>query len=95
MSPNTQSSACSSTTPSNPATLNAGTLAAAFAALIVAGLYSLGDEYHQSFVPGRGASLVDCGIDTAGALIGLVLLYPGRGRHASNIAAEEVKKGTG
>ncbi len=56
---------------------------AAFAALIVAGLYSLGDEYHQSFVPGRGASLVDCGIDTAGALIGLVLLYPGRGRHAN------------
>jgi VanZ family protein len=47
----------------------------AFSALVIAGLYSLTDEYHQSFVPGRTASLVDCGIDTAGALFGLVLLY--------------------
>ena len=39
----------------------------AFAAVIIAGLYSLTDEYHQGFVPGRTASLVDCGIDTAGA----------------------------
>ena len=72
----------------------------AFGALIVAGLFSLTDEYHQIFVPGRTASLVDCGIDTAGALLGLVLLYVGRHLHASNsnIAAvneskEEIKKG--
>jgi VanZ family protein len=50
----------------------------AFAALVVAGLFSLTDEYHQSFVPGRSASLLDCGFDTAGALLGLVLLYGGR-----------------
>jgi VanZ family protein len=50
----------------------------AFGALVVAGLFSLADEYHQSFVPGRTASLVDCGIDTAGALLGLVFLYGGR-----------------
>jgi VanZ family protein len=62
----------------------------AFGALVVAGLYSLADEYHQSFVPGRTASLVDCGIDTAGALLGLVLLYGGRRLQASqsSIAAE-------
>ena len=50
----------------------------AFAALIIAGLFSLLDEYHQSFVPGRTASLMDCGIDTAGALLGMVLLYAAR-----------------
>jgi VanZ family protein len=59
----------------------------AFGALVVAGLYSLLDEYHQSFVPGRTASLVDCGIDTLGALVGLLLLYVGtrlQGREPAN-----------
>jgi len=50
----------------------------AYGALIIAGLYSLTDEYHQSFVPGRTASLVDCGIDTVGALLGMVFLYAAR-----------------
>ena len=74
----------------------------AFGALLVAGLFSLVDEYHQSFVPGRTASLADSGIDTAGALLGMVLLYGGRRLQASHssIAAEneseaEMKKGTG
>jgi VanZ family protein len=74
---------------------------AAFGALLIAGLFSLGDEYHQSFVPGRTASLVDCAIDTAGALLALVLLYGGRRLQASHssIAAEneskaDAKKGT-
>jgi VanZ family protein len=62
----------------------------AFGALVVAGLFALTDEYHQSFVPGRTASLVDCGIDTAGALLGLVLLYAGRRIHAGN--SEGVKR---
>ena len=74
----------------------------AFGALLIAGLFSLADEYHQSFVPGRTASLVDCGIDTAGALLGLVLLYGGRRLQAShsskaaeNESKAEMKKGTG
>ena len=50
----------------------------AVSAVIVAGLFSLTDEYHQSFVPGRTASIVDCGIDTFGALAGMLLLYAGR-----------------
>ena len=58
----------------------------AFAALIIAGLFSLLDEYHQSFVPGRTASLVDCGIDTAGALLGMVFLYVAR--HLQGHASE-------
>jgi VanZ family protein len=35
--------------------------------IVIAGLYSLTDEYHQSFVAGRTPSLIDCGIDTVGA----------------------------
>ena len=50
----------------------------AVSAVVVAGLFSLTDEYHQSFVPGRTASIVDCGIDTFGALAGMLLLYASR-----------------
>lgn len=47
----------------------------AVCALIIAGLYSLSDEFHQLFVPGRGPSLVDSGIDTFGAFLGIVMVY--------------------
>ena len=47
----------------------------AVAAVVVAGLFSLTDEYHQSFVPGRTASIRDCGLDTFGALVAMALLY--------------------
>jgi VanZ family protein len=50
----------------------------AVCAVVVAGLFSLTDEYHQSFVPGRTASIKDCGIDTFGALLAMTLLYVGR-----------------
>ncbi len=50
----------------------------AVSAVIVAGLFSLTDEYHQSFVPGRTASIKDCGIDTFGASAAMLLLYVGR-----------------
>ncbi len=35
--------------------------------LVVSALYACSDEYHQSFVPGRSASVVDISIDTVGA----------------------------
>jgi VanZ family protein len=47
----------------------------ALAAVAIAAIYSLSDEFHQLFVPGRGASLVDCGIDAAGAAVGMLLIY--------------------
>jgi len=50
----------------------------ALSAVIVAGLFSLTDEYHQSFVPGRTASLKDCGIDAFGAFVAMLILYAGR-----------------
>ncbi len=40
--------------------------------VIVAGMYSLTDEFHQAFVPGRTPSLIDCGIDTTGAALGIL-----------------------
>jgi len=42
---------------------------------LVAVIYSLTDEYHQSFVPGRNASLTDCGIDAIGAALGILAYY--------------------
>jgi len=37
--------------------------------------YSLTDEFHQLFVPGRGGSLVDCGIDASGGAFSLLAIY--------------------
>lgn len=38
-------------------------------------LYACTDEFHQSFVPGRGAAFTDVLIDTSGALVAMVLLW--------------------
>jgi len=43
--------------------------------LLVAIAYSVSDEFHQSFVPSRTASIYDCMIDTAGAFIALVIIW--------------------
>ncbi|SHG36329.1 VanZ family protein [Ornithinibacillus halophilus] len=42
-------------------------------AFCLAVLYAASDEYHQSFIPGRGPQLKDVGIDSAGAFVGIVL----------------------
>jgi VanZ family protein len=44
--------------------------------LIVIGicvLYAISDEYHQLFVAGRGAQVKDVFIDSAGAIVGIVI----------------------
>jgi VanZ family protein len=43
--------------------------------LLLAMLYSLSDEFHQSFVPSRTASIHDSLIDSAGALIALTIIW--------------------
>ncbi len=48
---------------------------AAIWSVAVAALYALTDEFHQLFELGRKASLMDCGIDTAGALLGMLGIY--------------------
>ncbi len=40
-------------------------------ALVIAVIYGLSDEFHQSFVPGRNADLLDVITDAAGAAAGL------------------------
>ncbi len=48
---------------------------AAMWSIVISGLYSLTDEFHQMFVPGRGPSIKDCGIDTVGAAAAMLLVY--------------------
>jgi VanZ family protein len=43
--------------------------------IVVATVYSLTDEFHQLFVPGRHASLLDCGLDTIGAALAMLVPY--------------------
>lgn len=45
----------------------------AFCALLFVFLYAASDEFHQSFIPGRGPAFSDVLIDTAGGLTGIIL----------------------
>jgi VanZ family protein len=47
----------------------------ALRSVALAGLYSLTDEYHQSFVSDRTPALLDCGIDTTGAALGALIVF--------------------
>ncbi len=49
-------------------------LRAAALAFTIAGIYSMSDEFHQWFVPGRTAAATDCLIDMSGAAAGQGLL---------------------
>ena len=44
-------------------------------ALVIAALYAVSDEFHQSFVPSRTASAWDVLIDTCGAAAGLLIVW--------------------
>jgi VanZ family protein len=44
-----------------------------FLTLGICCVYALSDEFHQSFVPGRNATLIDVGIDGLGASVGLLV----------------------
>lgn len=43
-------------------------------AFVIAVLYAISDEYHQTFVPGRNGTMWDVMIDLAGAFGGLIVL---------------------
>lgn len=63
------------------------------ASLLLSVLYSLSDEFHQSFVPTRGASIYDCLIDSLGGLIGLaiVCLWRQRVKRKQSQRAQAIK----
>jgi VanZ family protein len=46
--------------------------------IITVFFYSASDEFHQSFVPGRGPSFRDVLIDTSGGLFALIVVYLSR-----------------
>ena len=47
-------------------------------ALGICVLYAMSDEFHQYFVPGRGAQVADVLLDSAGALTGIAMFEVGR-----------------
>ncbi|HEY8416974.1 MAG TPA: VanZ family protein [Limnochordales bacterium] len=50
-------------------------LRTACAAVLLAGVYGIVDEFHQSFVPGRERSWQDVAADTCGAALGQLVLW--------------------
>ena len=42
--------------------------------ILVGLIYASSDEIHQSFIPGRTASVIDVGIDTSGVVLGIILV---------------------
>jgi VanZ family protein len=53
-------------------------------------LYALSDEFHQSFVSSRTASIYDCLIDTAGGLVALIIVAMRR-RVSPGSASDRIK----
>jgi VanZ family protein len=59
------------------------TSSAAWRSVLLASLYGITDEYHQSFVPGRTPAVDDWVVDTAGATIAaLAILWIARTRRS-------------
>jgi VanZ family protein len=58
----------------------------AASALVVAAVFAASDEFHQLFVPSRGASAWDVLLDTAAAAAAIICVYlwPRHGRTADN-----------
>lgn len=42
--------------------------------VLASGLYAMSDEFHQLFVAGRAGRWMDVGIDTFGAITGILLI---------------------
>jgi VanZ family protein len=59
-------------------------------ALTFVALYALSDEFHQSFVSSRTASIYDCLIDTAGGLAALIVLAL-RSRVSTGSGSDRIK----
>jgi VanZ family protein len=42
---------------------------------LLVGLYGISDEFHQYFIPGRMADVLDAAADIAGGVLGTWLMY--------------------
>jgi VanZ family protein len=58
-------------------------------ALLIAGLYALSDEFHQSYVPGRKATWTDVFVDWLGAAAGAALSFRARSLWREEAAGKE------
>jgi VanZ family protein len=58
--------------------------------LVLIVVYALIDEYHQSFVPSRTASVFDSLIDMAGGLTALIIVLT-RSRRFSRMDADQIR----
>lgn len=55
---------------------------------IIGMLYGMSDEWHQSFVPGRDATLIDVVADTVGSAIGVLVWARLFGRRAEGLTPD-------
>lgn len=60
-------------------------------AVLVAGVYALTDEWHQTIVPGRQGTLRDVGIDMLGVAAGYALTKAGRHVNSTNGSLDTIK----
>jgi len=65
----------------------------AFAAVALASLYGITDEFHQSFVPGRMPDPADWLVDTAGALTAVLIIVGLRRALATRAAKRSTAPG--
>ena len=54
---------------------NIKNITAIYLAIVMAFLYGMSDEFHQSFTPGREPKIRDVLIDTSGSLLFFIFLY--------------------
>jgi VanZ family protein len=48
-------------------------------------LFAASDEWHQTFVPGRGGNLLDVGIDTLGASVAVAIILLGERKRRKEV----------
>ena len=60
-------------------------------ALLFVALFAASDEYHQSFVPSREASVRDVLIDVTGASLALLCIWRWKRRHQDKARANEAR----
>lgn len=68
---------------------------AALLTVLLATVYGVSDEWHQSFVPGRDSSAGDVAKDAAGAALGVGLLRSWTSRRHARTAAPADERGAG